>query len=109
MKVLIVGLLLAAEASFAQAATGYTQVQPLLQKNACLSCHAIDKKVVGPAYQDVATKYKDRKDARAYLSQKIKGGSVGVWGQVPMPPNANVPDADIKLITDWLASGAPGQ
>jgi cytochrome c len=109
MKVVYLGALLLSGATLGHTATTYEAVQPLLSKNACLACHALDKKVVGPAYKDVAAKYKGRPDERAYLSQKIKGGSVGVWGQIPMPPNANVSDADLKLITDWLASGAPAQ
>jgi cytochrome c len=90
----------------AWAAPNYAAVQPLLAKNNCLACHAVDKKIVGPAYQEVATKYKGRADASAYLSQKIKAGSVGVWGPVPMPPNVAVSDADRKTIADWLAAGA---
>src|SRR3954468_8191282 len=90
----------------AWAAPSYAAVQPLLAKNNCLACHAVDKKVVGPAYQEVSAKYKGRADASAYLSQKIKAGSVGVWGPVPMPPNAAVSDADRKTIADWLAAGA---
>jgi cytochrome c551/c552 len=63
--------------------------------------------VVGPSYADVAAKYKGKSDAPAYLARKIKAGSVGVWGQVPMPPNAGVSDSDIKTVVDWLVSGAP--
>ena len=65
-------------------------------------CHAIDKKVVGPAYQDVAAKYKGDKDALAKLSDKVKKGGVGVWGEVPMPPNVQVSDADIKDLVGWI-------
>ena len=68
----------------------------------CAACHAVDKKIVGPAYQDVAAKYKDDKDASAKLAQKVKTGGSGVWGQVPMPPNAAVPDEDVKALVGWI-------
>jgi cytochrome c5 len=78
--------------------------QALMQKDGCAACHAIDKKVVGPAYQDVAAKYKDDKGAAAKLAQKVKAGGSGVWGQVPMPPNAAVSDDDIKSLVAWILS-----
>ena len=74
----------------------------LMQKDGCAACHAVDKKIVGPAYQDVAAKYKGDKDAAAKLVQKVKAGGSGVWGTVPMPPNAQVPDADIKALVSWI-------
>ena len=73
------------------------------QKN-CLACHAVDKKLVGPAYKDVAAKYRSDKDAEAKLAEKVKKGGVGVWGQVPMPPNANVKDEDVKTLVKWILS-----
>ena len=78
--------------------------QALMQKDGCAACHAIDKKVVGPAYQDVAAKYKDDKGAAAKLAQKVKAGGAGVWGQVPMPPNAATSDDDIKALVAWILS-----
>jgi cytochrome c5 len=78
--------------------------QALMQKDGCAACHAIDKKVVGPAYQDVAAKYKDDKAAATKLAQKVKAGGAGVWGQVPMPPNAAVSDDDIKSLVAWILS-----
>src|SRR5258706_10203005 len=74
----------------------------LAQKNNCMSCHAVDKKVVGPAYKEVAAKYKGDKTAEAKLIQKVKKGGAGVWGQVPMPPNATVKDEDIKTLVKWI-------
>jgi cytochrome c len=74
-------------AQAADAALDNASAQALMQKSGCAACHAIDKKVVGPAYQDVAAKYKSDKDALAKLSDKVKKGGVGVWGDVPMPPN----------------------
>lgn len=91
----------------AQAAPDPAQVHEILNKNACLACHAVDKKLVGPAYQEVAAKYKGDANAAATLAKHIKEGSVGVWGQIPMPPNANVSDADIKTVVDWILAGAP--
>ena len=76
--------------------------EQLLKDKACLACHQVDKKVVGPAYKDVAAKYKARKDAEAYLASKIKGGSTGVWGPIPMPPNAGVNDEEAKTLAKFV-------
>ena len=95
MKVLILiaAGLLAAPGAFADEA--------LAKKHNCTACHAVDKKLVGPAYKDVAKKYKGQNVA-AQLEQKVKKGGQGVWGPVPMPPNGAVPDADIKKLVDWI-------
>ena len=74
----------------------------LLKKYACTACHAVDKKLVGPAYNDVAAKYRGDAKAPAVLMDKVKKGGVGNWGQVPMPPNAAVPDADIKTMVTYI-------
>jgi cytochrome c len=76
--------------------------EALAKKHQCVACHALDKKGVGPAYKEVARKYKGQADAAARLADKVKKGGVGVWGQVPMPPNAAVPDADVKKLVDWV-------
>jgi len=76
--------------------------EALAKKYNCFTCHAVDKKLVGPAYKDVAKKYKGQSDAVAKLSAKVKKGGSGVWGPVPMPPNATVPDADIKKLVEWV-------
>jgi cytochrome c len=76
----------------------------LAQKNACTACHAVDKKLVGPAYKDVANKYRGDDKAPARLAEKVKKGSVGTWGQVPMPPNSQVSDADVKTLVKWILS-----
>jgi cytochrome c5 len=76
--------------------------QAMMQKDGCAACHAVDKKVLGPAYQDVAAKYKGDATALARLTQKVKAGGVGVWGQIPMPPNTQVPDADINALVSWI-------
>jgi cytochrome c len=89
-------------AKAADAALDNTSAEAMMKKDGCAACHAIDKKVVGPAYQDVAAKYKGDKDALAKLADKVKKGGVGVWGQIPMPPNVQVPDADIKGLVSWI-------
>lgn len=71
------------------------------QKN-CMACHAIDKKLVGPSYKDVAAKYKADKDAPAKLARKIREGGVGVWGQVPMPANPQVNEAEASSLAKWV-------
>jgi len=76
--------------------------EQLLKDKACLSCHQTDKKLVGPAYKDVAAKYKARKDAEAYLAKKIKEGSTGVWGPIPMPPNGTVNDEEAKTLAKFV-------
>ncbi|HEX3631872.1 MAG TPA: c-type cytochrome [Casimicrobiaceae bacterium] len=78
--------------------------QAMMQKDGCAACHAVDKAVVGPAYKQVAAKYRGDKSAAAKLEQKVKAGGSGVWGPVPMPPNAAVPDADIKALVSWILS-----
>jgi cytochrome c len=78
--------------------------QKLMKEKACLACHAVDKKLVGPAYKEVAAKYRNRKDAEDYLAKKIREGSVGVWGQVPMPPNTTVSEAEAKALAKYILS-----
>ncbi len=72
--------------------------QELLTKSGCMACHQVDKKVVGPSYKDVSKKYKGDAGAAAKLADKVKKGGSGVWGQVPMPPNAAVKDDDVKAM-----------
>lgn len=74
----------------------------LAQKNACTACHAVDKKLVGPSYKDVAAKYKGDAKAEAMLVEKVKKGGVGTWGQIPMPANANLSDADARTLVKWV-------
>jgi cytochrome c len=68
----------------------------------CMACHAVDKKVVGPSYKDVATKYAGQKDAVDKLAQKVLKGGSGVWGPVPMPANAQVNEAEAKKLVSWI-------
>lgn len=77
--------------------------ETLASKNGCLACHTIDKKLVGPSYKEVATKYKGVAGADATLIAKVKAGGVGTWGKIPMPANSpKVSDADIKTIVVWI-------
>ena len=76
----------------------------LAQKKNCMACHAVDKKVIGPAYKDVAAKYAGQKDAADKLAQKIMKGGSGVWGAVPMPANPQVNDAESKTLAAWVLS-----
>ena len=78
--------------------------EELAKKNACTACHSVDKKIVGPAFKEVAAKYRNDKTAEAKLVDKVKKGGVGVWGQVPMPPNSTVSDADVKTLVKWVLS-----
>lgn len=78
----------------------------LAKKSNCMSCHVVDKKLVGPSYQEIAKKYASDKDAVKKLADKIKKGGVGTWGQVPMPPNPAVKDADIETLAKWILAGA---
>jgi cytochrome c len=74
----------------------------LAQKKACMACHAVDKKLVGPAYKDVAAKYAGQKDAAAKLAEKIQKGGSGVWGAVPMPANPGVNADEAKQLAAWV-------
>lgn len=92
--------LLAALAAFV-AGPAFAQAD-LAQKKNCLACHAVDKKIVGPAYKDVAAKYHGQKDAVAKLAEKVQKGGVGVWGQVPMPANPQVSADEAKSLVTWI-------
>jgi cytochrome c len=74
----------------------------LAQAKNCLACHAIDHKVVGPSYKDVAAKYAGQTDASSRLANKVISGGGGVWGPVPMPANPQVSPAEAKRLVDWI-------
>jgi cytochrome c len=95
-------LILAAAIALAPAAA--LADEALAQKNGCLACHSVDKKIVGPSYKEVAAKYRNDKDAQARLEKKVKAGGQGVWGAIPMPPNGAASDADIKALVKWILS-----
>ena len=98
MKALIV---LGVALSAVIASPAFASADLAKQKN-CLACHATDKKLIGPAYKDVAAKYAGQKDASDKLAQKIIKGGSGVWGAVPMPANPQVNEADAKALATWI-------
>lgn len=81
--------------------TAFANAELAKAKN-CLACHATDKKLVGPSYKDIAAKYAKDKDATAKLAKKIREGGVGVWGQVPMPANPQVSEAEAQTLAKWV-------
>lgn len=102
-------VLLTAAAAAAILVTGVASADDanlaLAQKSGCLACHSVDKKVLGPAYKDVAAKYKDDKGAEERLIAKVKKGGSGVWGPIPMIANSpQVKDEDIKTLVHWVLS-----
>jgi cytochrome c len=82
-----------------------SNTRALLTKHNCLTCHGMDRKVVGPGLEEIARKYAGQADALAYLEKKIVGGGTGVWGPIPMPAQT-LPAADAQAIAKWLAEGA---
>ncbi len=103
----------AASAPVAVAATAPTSsgldpaaVMRLLQRNTCTACHGMDSKMVGPSFRQIADKYKGRADAVDYLAGKVRAGSAGVWGAIPMPAQNQVSAADAKVMAEWMAAGA---
>jgi cytochrome c len=93
-SLLIAMTAVAAAPAFAQA--------DLAQKKNCMACHAVDKKLVGPAYKEVAAKYAGQKDAVDKLAQKVVKGGSGAWGAVPMPANPQVTEAEAKQLVTWI-------
>ena len=81
----------------------------LATSNGCMACHGVSNKIVGPAYTDVAAKYKGQADAVEVLVAKVKNGGKGAWGAIPMPPQGHVADEDITRLVNWILSGAKAQ
>lgn len=95
MKSLLVSIIaLAAVPAFAQV--------ELAQKKNCMACHAVDKKVLGPAFKDIGAKYAGQKDAADKLAAKVMKGGTGVWGNIPMPANPQVTEAEAKQLVGWI-------
>lgn len=101
MKSIIVNMAVAAGLMVAGSAMA-ADMPDVAKKNNCVACHAIDKKVVGPSWKDIAAKYKGDATAAAKLSDKIKKGGSGVWGSMPMPANPKVSDADMKEMVTFI-------
>lgn len=78
--------------------------EALARNNGCLACHTMDKKLVGPSLKEIANRYRSDKTAEASLIKKVKAGGKGVWGDIPMSPNAHVKDEDIKTMVQWILS-----
>lgn len=98
------GIMLALMAGLGLGQAYAEDAEALAKANGCLSCHQVERKVVGPAYQDVAKKYRGDPGAAAMLAVKVRQGGKGVWGPVPMPPQTRVSDSDLRLIIDWVLS-----
>ena len=99
MKKVLIGVVAASALLLA----GVAQADADLAKNSgCLNCHNVDTKLVGPSLKEIAAKYAGQDGASAMLAGKIKGGSNGVWGPIPMPPNANVSDDNAKVLADFI-------
>jgi cytochrome c len=97
----------AAAATTGAQALDAAAAKALASKSACLACHAVDKKLVGPSYKDVAAKHKGQADAVAKVAARIKSGGSGVYGAVPMPAQPNLKDDELKLLSEWVLAGAP--
>jgi cytochrome c len=96
---------IAAALSVSSVAFAADDGEALFKKSGCSACHSVDRKIVGPAYKDVAAKYRGDKDAQAMLEKKVRSGGSGNWGKVPMPPQSkSISDATIKTIVQWVLS-----
>ncbi|MGE5169845.1 MAG: c-type cytochrome [Rudaea sp.] len=98
----IAAAILAAATLVVASAAVADELEDMMKKNGCNACHSEDKKVIGPSYKDVAAKYKGDAGAVAKLTEKVKKGGSGVWGPIPMPPNTQVSDADIKKMVELI-------
>jgi cytochrome c len=86
--------------------SAFADLKLATEKN-CMACHSVEKKVLGPAYKDIAAKYAGQKDALTKLSVKVIKGGTGVWGQVPMPANAQVTPEEAKTLVAWILATKP--
>lgn len=106
MKIIVTLLAAAAAATLAAGAHAADAKagEAVAAASGCLACHTVDKKLVGPSYKEIADRYRKDQAAEANLMQKVKAGGKGEWGDIPMPPNAHVKDADIKTLVQWSLS-----
>lgn len=88
-------------------ASDFAAAKALAQKSACLSCHAVDRKLVGPSYKQVVEKHKGQEGALEKVAARIKSGGSGIYGPVPMPAQAALSDDQLKLLAAWVLAGAP--
>ena len=101
MKTCVASTILALAALAANPASASAE---LAKAKNCMACHAIGSKLVGPSFKDIATRYAGNKDAQSGLAGKIRKGSTGVWGAIPMPANANVNDEEAATLAKWILS-----
>ncbi len=106
-QLLVCAALLSAGFSAQATEPRFDSVKDILTRTACLACHTVDKKVVGPAYRDIAAKRKDDPANAEVLAQHVRHGSKGVYGPLPMPSNPAISDDDIKAVVAWIMAGAP--
>ena len=99
-----VGAAAAVAAAPASPAVDAVAAQTLATKHACMACHKVDAKLIGPGLKEIAAKYKGDKTAEAKMIDKVKNGGGGVWGSIPMPPHPHVPEAEVKTVVQWLLS-----
>jgi cytochrome c len=97
-------LALASTAICATSAHAAPDMQALAEKSGCFSCHSMQTKVVGPAFVDVAAKYKGDAEAPARLAQKVREGGKGAWGRIPMPPHPNLKEDEALQLVNWVLS-----
>ena len=100
---------LASVGATAASAVDAPRGQMVANANACMGCHAVDRKLVGPSFQQIAAKYKGDVQASAKLAHKVKEGGAGVWGMIPMPAHQSMSDVDIRTVVDWVLAGAPSK
>ncbi|SAL16486.1 cytochrome c family protein [Caballeronia sordidicola] len=81
----------------------------IARKNACMGCHAVDRKLVGPSFQQIAEKYKGDAKALARLETKVRDGGSGVWGMLPMPSHRSMDSGDITKVVGWILAGSPSK
>jgi cytochrome c len=101
------GLAMAAFTLTAHAAPDSAAALAIVKKNSCAGCHAVNSQVVGPAYREIAKKYQNDPTAPDKLFTKVRNGGAFVWGEIPMPPNPNISDADLHTVIAWILAGAP--
>ncbi|WP_321952611.1 c-type cytochrome [Paraburkholderia bannensis] len=102
---LVVGLVVAGAAGSAPAFAA--DGAAVARANACMGCHAVDRRLVGPSFKDIAAKYKGDAGAQAKLEKKVRDGGAGVWGAIPMPSHPGMSAGDIRDVVTWVLAGAP--
>lgn len=104
MKCLARSLVLAVALAGSAQAADPKAAETLAKNSGCFACHTQDKKLIGPGFREIAAKYRGQADAEDKLVAKVKAGGKGVWGEIPMPPNAHVKENDIRAIVQWILS-----